>query len=168
MNGLKKNNSGFALIEVMIALFLFAVFMAVFATTQGYNVSDSFNMKEEMVLAELCKNELNKIILEPPKSFGPSLFIGPGDTRPIENAPNYNRTIKYKEFFIPDFNKLQGMGTNEGSSGYEAKIYQEVKTNLLKMIYQVEVTVTNKETGFKYTLSTFIPDNNASVQLMGF
>lgn len=168
MNGLKKNNSGFALIEVMIALFLFAVFMAVFATTQGYNVSDSFNMKEELVLSELCKNELNKIVLEPPKTFGPSLFIGPGDTRPIEGNENYNRTIKYKEFFLPDFNKLQGMESGQASSGYEAKIYQEVKTNLQKMIYQVEVTVTNKETGFSYTLSTFIQDANATVQLMGF
>jgi len=168
MNGLKKNNSGFALIEVMIALFLFAVFMAVFATTQGYNVSDSFNMKEEMVLSELCKNELNKIILEPPKAFGPALFVGQGDTRPIEGNENYNRTIKYKEFFLPDFGKLQGLEPGQSSSGYEAKIYQEVKNNLQKMIYQVEVTVTNKETGFSYSLSTFIQDSQASVQLMGF
>ena len=168
MIGLKKNNLGFALVEVMIALFLFAVFMAVFATTQGYNISDSFNMKEEQVMSELCKNELNKIILEPPRTFGPSLFIGPGDSKPIEGAEKYTRTIKYKEFFLPNFNKLQGMDAKEGSSGYEAKIYQEVKTNLQKMIYQVEVTVTNKETGFNFTLSTFIQDAGASVQLMGF
>jgi prepilin-type N-terminal cleavage/methylation domain-containing protein len=168
MNGLKKNNSGFALIEVMVALFLFAVFMAVFATTQGYNVSDSFNMKEELVMSELCKNELNQIILEPPKSFGPGLFIGPGDTKPIDGFPNYNRTIKYKEFFIPDFNKVQGLGADQASSGYEAKIYQEVKTNLQKMLYQVEVTVTNKDTGLNFTLSTFIQDTQARVQFMGF
>ena len=168
MNGLKKNNSGFALIEVMIALFLFAVFMAVFATTQGYNVSDSFNMKEELTMSELAKNELNKIILEPPKTFGPALFLGPGDTKPIEGTDKYNRTIIYKEFFIPDYNKIQGIGADKPVSGYEAKIYQEVKTNLEKMLYQVEVTVTNKSTGFKYTLTTFIHNPQATVQLMGF
>src|SRR6187399_1958223 len=126
MNGLGRNNSGFALIEVMIALFLFAVFMSVFAITQGYNVSDSFNMKEELTMAELAKNEINKIILEPPKTFGPALFVGTGETKPIEGTEKYNRTIKYKEFFIPDYNKIQGIGDNKPVSGYEAKIYQEV------------------------------------------
>ncbi len=168
MNGLEKNNSGFALIEVMIAIFLFAVFMAVFATTQGYNVSDSFNMKEELTMAELAKNELNKIILEPPKTFGPALFVSSGDTKPIDGADKYNRTIKYKEFFIPEFNKIQGIGSDQKVSGYEAKIYQEVKTNLEKMLYQVEVTVTNRNTGFKYTITTFIHNPQATVQLMGF
>ncbi len=168
MNGLKKNSSGFALIEVMIALFLFAVFMAVFATTQGYNLSDSFNMKEELIMTELAKNEINKILLDPPKTITPGLFLGQGDTKTVEGNEAYERTIKYKEFFIPDFNKLQGVESGQSSSGYEAKIYQEVKTNLEKLLYQVEVTVKNKNTGFKYTLSTFLLNGSAKVQLMGF
>jgi hypothetical protein len=36
------------------------------------------------------------------------------------------------------------------------------------MLYQVEVTVTNKDTGLNFTLSTFIQDDQARVQFMGF
>ncbi|RLA65403.1 MAG: hypothetical protein DRQ88_03365 [Epsilonproteobacteria bacterium] len=172
MNGLKRNDHAFALIEVMIALFIFAVFMAVFATTQGYNLSDSMQMREEITLEELAESEINQILISPPKIFNLGMTLGAGDTRPIEGYDGYERTIKWYEFKVPDYKKIQGNEEEEeagvqGDPAFTRKIYKEIKTNLGKLLWQLEVTITNKETGFTYTLSTFVMDPKAKVKIKG-
>jgi len=170
MNGSKRDNRGFALIEVMIALFIFAIFMAVFATTQGYNLSDSSHMREEILLEEIAESELNKLMLDPPKVFNLGMTLGGGDTKPVENYEGYERTIKWFEFKVPDYNKLQGKEDNDSDTGdsiYKKKMFEEIKKNLEKLIWQVEITIKNKDTGFTYTLSTFVMDHKAKVKIRG-
>jgi prepilin-type N-terminal cleavage/methylation domain-containing protein len=170
MNGSKSNAHGFALIEVMIALFIFAIFMAVFATTQGYNLSDSMLMREEVLLEELAQSELNKIIIAPPKVFNLGMTLGGGDTKPVEGYDGYERTIKWYEFKVPDSAKIQGKEEQSGEAGdeiYKKKIFETIKKNLEKLMWQLEVTIKNKDTGFTYTLSTFVMDHNAKVKIMG-
>lgn len=170
MNGSKRDDNAFALIEVMIALFIFAVFMAVFATTQGYNISDSSLMREETLLEELAESELNKVFLDPPKVFNLGMTLGGGDTKPVENHEGYERTIKWYQFKVPDIKKLQGQeegGQDSGDNPFKTKIFEEIKKNLEKLIWQVEVTIKNKDTGFTYSLSTFVMDHKAKVKIMG-
>lgn len=171
MNGLKRNDQGFALIEVMIALFIFAVFMAVFATTQGYNLSDSMLLREEIILEELAESEINKIMLSPPKVFNLGMTLGSGDTKPIEGYDDYERTIKWYEFKVPDYSKIQGNEEDEaqgtGNSAFEKKMYETIKKNLGKILWQLEVTIKNKNTGFSFTLSTFVMDPKAKVEIKG-
>jgi len=171
MNGLKRNDRAFALIEVMIALFIFAVFMAVFATTQGYNLSDSMVMREEILLEEVAESELNKVMLDPPKTFNLGMTLGAGDTKPVDGYEGYERTIKWYPFLVPDYNKITGSeeeGEEQSTSIYERKMFEAIKKNLEKMIWQLEVTIKNKDTGFNYSLSTFVMDNKAKVQMTGF
>ena len=48
----KLNNSGFSLIEVLIAISIFSIFTVSFVTGLGYNLLDSSSLKDEMVLKD--------------------------------------------------------------------------------------------------------------------
>jgi len=128
-------------------------------------------MREEMLLEEIAESELNKLILDPPKVFNLGMTLGSGDTKPVEGYDGYERTIKWFEFKVPDYNKIQGKEEDDVDAGdaiYKKKIFEEIKKNLEKLIYQVELTVKNKDTGFTYTLSTFVMDPKAKVKIKGF
>ena len=64
---MKHKQDGFSLLEVMIAMTVFSVFVAVYVTSQGYNISDSTLMREELMLQTLCENKINEIIISPPE-----------------------------------------------------------------------------------------------------
>lgn len=170
MTGLNHSRGGFALVELMIALFLFSIFIAVFATSQGYNLADSELLKEEILLKQLTENKLNELILSPPKTFSKSLTIGGGTVKAIEGFDNYESKVTYKEFFIPDFNKITGQqaGEDGADQGIQSKIFTKVKENLEKILWQVEVTVRNKETDFSYSLSTWLYDHKAKLDVKSF
>ena len=62
-----NDKKGFTLMEVMIAISIFAVFATVFVTGQGYNLLDSSKLKDEMLMKDLCENKINEIITNPPE-----------------------------------------------------------------------------------------------------
>lgn len=156
----------------MIALFLFAVFIAVFATSNGFNISNSELMKEEILLRQLASNKMSEIIENPPKEFSKSLTLGPGDTKTIEGFENYTSTVVYKELLLPDYKKMMGISeedANENKSNqFEEKIYEKVRDNLEEIIWQVEVTVKNKVTEYSYSLSTWLYNHKAKVDVQTF
>jgi prepilin-type N-terminal cleavage/methylation domain-containing protein len=52
------NDQGFTLMEVMIAISIFAIFASVFVTGQGYNLLDSSSLKDEILLKDICENKI--------------------------------------------------------------------------------------------------------------
>ena len=62
-----KNQTGFSLLEVMIAMTLFAFFVTAYITAQGYNVDDSRLSEEQLVLQQLAERKINELVLDPPK-----------------------------------------------------------------------------------------------------
>ena len=62
-----KNQQGFSLLEVMIAITLFAFFVTAYLTGQGYNIEDSRISEEQLILQQLAERKINELIFEPPK-----------------------------------------------------------------------------------------------------
>ena len=60
-------NRGFTLLEVMIAMMIFAFFITVFVATQGENLNDSMRMRQELIMQQLCESKINEIIIDPPE-----------------------------------------------------------------------------------------------------
>ena len=58
---------GFSLIEVIIALFIFAIFLTTFSSTMGLGVYKSSNMRERSFLKDLCQKKMNEILGAPPR-----------------------------------------------------------------------------------------------------
>ncbi len=169
--GLKKllgPQSGFTLMEVMIALVIFSVFAAAFVTGQGYNLLDSGKLKEEILLKDYCENKINEIITNPPE-LRDALTLSK-ETKDVESNKDYQYIVEYKKFFVPDMNKITGDAEAEGKeespqAQMEKRIFKVFKDNVEKMIWQVEVTVKNKSNGSSFKLSTWLYNQNADVQI---
>jgi len=166
-----NNQSGFSLIEVVIAIALFTVFAVVFVTGQGYNLLDSAKLREDILLKDLTENKINELIINPPE-FRDSLTLAK-EVKVFEKFPDYEYSIEYKKVFIPDMNKITGQSAEEKDeektqSQMEKRIFSIFKENMEKMIWQVSVTVKNKLSNESYQLSTWMMNHNAEVNIGSF
>lgn len=155
---------GFSLLEVMIAMAIFSVFAVAYIAADGSSVDRSIRMRREAKLLSLTQSKINEIITSPPK-FEKSLALSP-DTGNLADDENYSYTVEWKQFALPDLGKIQG--GEEGGDPIQQKIFTVMKENMEKLVWQVEVTVTDKTTDEKYTLSTWLYDDKGKVELKGF
>ena len=166
------NQSGFTLMEVMIAIAIFATFASIFVTGFGYNLMDSGHLKEDIFLKDIGENKINDIISNPPP-LTDSLTLTK-ETKDVEDSPDYQTIVEYKKFFIPDMSKIAETSAeekneeNSAQAAMEKRIYTVFKENMEKMIWQVEVTAKNKLTGDKYVLNAWIYNENADVKIGTF
>jgi prepilin-type N-terminal cleavage/methylation domain-containing protein len=184
----RQNQSGFSLLEVMIAITLFAFFVTAFLTAQGYNVSDSELSEEQLMLQQLCEKKINELVLNPPKFQ--NLMETNKETKTFEESEfkDYEYTLELKRLTIPDFAQLFGQkggvtdeaqdsydgnylnqNSNQRNSSLEQMVFSELKKNIERMIWQAKVTVSHKETKLNYSLSTFLTNYDEKAQLnVGF
>lgn len=178
---MKKNlEAGFSLLEVMIATTLFAFFITAFLTTQGYNVSDSENSEQQLILHTLAERTMNELMINPPRFTNATQ--NSKETKKFEDSQyaHYEYELEIKKLVIPDFGQLfsQGGNSEEQDNAYysssnrgnrntnlEKVIFEELKKNIERMLWQVRITVINKENGLSYSLSTYLTDYNQRVQL---
>lgn len=161
---------GFSLIEVMIALAIFSVFITAFVTSQGFNISDSARFKNEVQLQLLTELKLNELIANPPELSG-RLTLTP-ETGDMEEDANYSYSVTYQLFELPDFEKINDTNAGERVSPelveLQRRIYENVKNNMKELIWQVEVVITDKTTQESYSASTWLYNQAAQVQFGGF
>ncbi len=170
------SSKGFTLIEVLIALTIFAVFISIFVLGQGGNLADSTMLREEITMRELCTEIVNEITSNPPE-LRESLTLST-ETKNFENTKetaykeNYQYTIEWKRFKFPDIEKItgeiQGSDSSDGSiAGIEKSLIEQITKNMEEMIWQVQVTITNKESNYQYSLSTWILNRDAKMEVSG-
>ena len=180
-----NNQTGFSLIEVLIAITLFAFFVTAFLTAQGYNVSDSALSEEQLMLQQLCERKINELYLDPPKFQNMAMGLKETKTFEENDLKGFEYTLEIKKLTIPDFAQLfgqkggvseEGKDAYEGdylndsnaskrNSGMEKMVFEELKKNIEKIVWQARVTVTNKETKYSYSLATWLTNYNEKIQL---
>ena len=166
------SEKGMTLLEVTIAVAIFSYFISVFMVSQGYSIKDSIDLKEDIKLRELCLQIIDEKTITPP-IFRESLTLTP-ETKKFEDDENYSYTIVWERIVIPDIQKMQGQdpseleGKQEQSGALQKQIFDNVKKNLEKMIWQIEVTVKSELTGNKFLLSSWLYDDKAKVKFDGF
>ncbi len=168
-------SAGFSLLEVMIALTVFSLFVTAFMATEGYNVADSAVLNKELILKKLCQNKLNEIIINPPR-LEESLTTAPQQGNfTLEGHPDYEFTIEYQRLKIPDLSGGNSSDSETSANGenstenqdqiLEKMIFENIKKNMEELIWQVRVSVKEKGTGYNYSLSTLIDNPRAKVQI---
>jgi prepilin-type N-terminal cleavage/methylation domain-containing protein len=162
------NNRGFTLLEIMIAMTIFAFFVTVFVATQGNNLQDSYMMRQELTLQTLCEQKLNEIVVDPPE-FREALTLTT-EQKSFEDFPEFEYIIEYKRFELPDFQKLGLLG-NRDEQGNEDKesailklIMPQVRDFVKEALWQVKVTVQHKETQFPFSLTTWLVNEQAKMK----
>lgn len=184
-----KDQQGFSLLEVMIAITLFAFFVTAYLTGQGYNVEDSRLSEEQLVLQQLAERKINELVLDPPKFSNATADFKETKTFEESEFKNYEYTMEIKKLTIPDFAQLfaqkgaasdEAQEANDGdyfaegtknqrNQALEKLVFEELKKNIERVLWQARVTVTNKETKYNFTLSTFLTNYNEKIQLnIGF
>lgn len=172
---------GFSLLEVMIALTMFAIFISAFLVSQGYNVSDSALSEEQLKLHMLCEQKIQEILINPPKFTNALVDLKETKTFEEKDFSNYSWTIEWKKLKVPDFGKIfasnaaQGEGEDnkyydddnkaQRNTTVETMIFDKLKENIERIVWQVRLTVTNKETNYSYTLSRWVTNYDEPVQL---
>lgn len=174
-----SNQAGFTLLEVMIALTIFAVFAVMFVAGQSGNLTDSIQMREESTLRNLCVNKINEILNDLPE-LTDQLTVGK-ETKTFDDYPDFEYTIVYKKLKFPDLTKMMAQGDSEEQEPQEgnegdgeskagnanATLLKTIKDNMEKLVWQVSVTVKNKKTNFFYELSAWPYNKNAKVKFEG-
>lgn len=173
----------------MIAITLFAFFVTAYLTSQGYNVEDSRLSEEQINLQGLAEQKINEIVLNPPRFTNATANLKETKTFEESEFSKYEYTLEIKRVTIPDFAQLfaqKGSASEEGRESYdgdyfsegaagqrnvalEKMVFEELRKNIERILWQVRVTIRNKETNYKYTLSTFITNYDERIQLnVGF
>lgn len=172
--------AGFSLVEVLIALTIFSIFIATFLTSQGYNITDSINMKEEINLKNLAEYKMNEVILNLPEFSEALNNKKESKDFDLEGYKNYKYEVVWKKMVVPDFSQLISNGENEEDSdaataqdnqnqNVKKMIMDKMKENIEKIVWQVQVTVTNKDKDYSFTVSTWVNNPNAQIELnLGF
>lgn len=180
-----NNQKGFSLLEVMIAITLFAFFVTAYLTSQGYNVEDSRLSEEQLILQQLAERKINELFLDPPKFSNATENLKETKTFEESEFSNYEYTLEIKKLIIPDFAQLfasnnassDESGNEEGGDYFsdgasasrnvalEKMVFEQLRKNIERIIWQARVTVTNKETKYNFSLSTFLTNYNEQVQL---
>lgn len=166
---MKATQQGFTLVEVMIALAIFAVFITAYVASQGTNLAQSARFRQALELHQHTQNKVNELIASPPELVE-TLEMTP-ETGTIENHDRFSYAITYKRFTIPDLNKIQGNPetAQEGEMAQlEQRLFTTVKENMERLLWQAEVTVTDKESNESYSLTTWLYNREAQVQFNGF
>lgn len=167
---LSAKDLGFSLVEVLIAIAIFSIFTVSFVTGLGYNLLDSSSLKDEMILKNLCESKINEIITNPPE-LKESLTLSK-ETKAFENFSDYSYTLQYKKFPVPDLNKILAPSGDSPEENAQAemnkRIFTTFKENMEKMLWQVEVSVKNKNTERSFTLSSWILNPQAEVKIGAF
>lgn len=161
-----RNQKGLTLIEVLIAMTLFAVFVTVFVVTNGTNLRDSVNFKEELKLRDVATSIINEVMINPPE-LTEGLTLSP-ETKSVEGMPGHTYSIEWKKFELPDYTKMMGENQEDPRAEFQKKVFEQVKDNMEKLIWQLAVEVTNKDSNMTYRLATWVYNDKAKVQFTGF
>lgn len=171
---LLKNQSGMSLIEVSVAVFLFAVFVTAYMAGQGGNLNDSMTFKGELLLKDIAEMKMNEELINPSETFkvtGGKVKIEPpkdAEFKDIEEYPGYKVAVQYFKITIPDLNQLTGQEENENNpdqnQAIQKRIFDNFKKNMEQLVWQIMVTVKHQDSGAQYDLSAWYYNEGGQLQ----
>lgn len=173
INKIRKilNEKGLTLFEILVAFVLFSVFYVVFIGSQRDSQSDSTYMAEELILHNLCENVINDILFSPPPLNLALTLVAETSRFEDSNLSDFEYTVEYKQFELPNFFEIfqdQQGSEEEGAKNPQMQylniLFKQIKENIKEALWQVRVTVTNKITGGKFSLSSWIRNPNFEIE----
>ena len=168
-NQFLDNAKGFTLVEVMIAMTIFALFTTAFLMSQGANIDDSSMMHEDLILHSLAKRKINEVLLDKPKFTNATENDVKSKAFEEDEYKKYKWTVEYKKLKFPNFQQLIGATEEETqqdrNQAVKKMVFDKLKKNVELMLWQVQVTVVNTETDYAYTMSSWITNDEAQLDV---
>jgi len=164
-----KNQQGFTLIEVMIAMAIFAVYVTAIVLTQSTNLNDSARLSEDLNLHNLAELKMNEMLISDIKFTNATENDPETGNFEVDGFEKYKFEVKFKKFILPDYDAISGKSDEDAQNddnkqnALQKIVFDKMKVNIEKMIWQISVTVTNSESKEAYELISWIEDKNAKV-----
>lgn len=169
-----SNQKGFTLVEVMIALTLFALFVTAFIMSQGSNITMSTQMSEDLIMSSLAERKMNEVLIDPPEFTNATENDVETKNFEEEGYKKYKYTIEFKKLEIPDLSQLMGQansdeeaeennGPDNRNDSIRKMVFQKLKLNIERILWQVKVTITNSETDYKHEVTSWITNDKAKL-----
>lgn len=161
-------SAGFTLLEVLIAMAIFAVALASILMVQGGSINAADRARQMTVVAMLAKNKMLEIEAElDGKSFKE---VGKEKTGKFEQPyQDYEWKQEVKEVTFPDLGDLSGKSeeNEDGNSEAENKMGKLVADYLGKAMREVQLTIRwpGKEGFQEYTVGMYWVDLNSEFRL---
>jgi type II secretion system protein I len=161
---------GFTLIEIMIAMTIFALFTTAFLMSQGTNISNSTLMQEDLILHSLAQRKINEVLIDKPVFTNATENDVESKNFEEKDYKKYKYTIEYKKLKFPNFQQLIGTSEEDENAqdpnqAIKKMVFDKLKKNVEEMLWQVKVTVTNTETNYSFELSSWIRNDDAQVDV---
>ncbi|MFT6632198.1 MAG: prepilin-type N-terminal cleavage/methylation domain-containing protein [Bacteriovoracaceae bacterium] len=162
-----QGQKGFSLIEVMIALTIFGVYVTAMIISQSNNVGSSIRMAQDLVLHNLAEMKMSEALLGD-KEFSETTEndIQTG-TFDIEGFKTFKYKISFKKTEFPDFSQIMGQSDDEDgdnkSSAVQKLIFEKMKKNVEEILWQIKVEVINSDTEQTYELNSWVNKSNAKI-----
>lgn len=163
LKNILKENKGMTLVEVTIAIFLFALFITAFMVGQGDNISDSISFKGDLLLKDIAEMKMSETLINPPQDFRPAqgkvkVAEEKKKFEDIEEYPDYRYAVQLFKVTIPEYDKIVGKPEEENPNQDQAmqrRIFDNFKRNMEQLVWQIVITVEHKPSGATYDLSTW-------------
>ena len=166
----KFTDKGFTLVEVMIAMTIFGLFITAFLMSQSANISSSVTMAEDLTLQSLAERKINEVLLDKPVFTNATENDVEIKKFEEEEFQRYQYKIEFKKLEFPNFNQLTGAGEEEedpygedANSAIKKMVFDKLKKNMEEILWQVRVTITNTDTDYSYSLSTWLTNDRAKI-----
>lgn len=169
---LKKSifNAGFSLLEVLMAITIFSFFVAAFYLNQGSGKSNSLLLREDITMHNLAEMKINEVLINPPQFTNATENDVESKNFEQEDYQKYKYKIEYKKIETPDISALissndEGEDEDTSSQNLQKMVFEKIKENIEQILWQVKVTVINTETEYSYELSTWLINEEATVNI---
>lgn len=165
-----QSESGFTIIEVLVALTIFAVFATSMTLTQVANKDRSMRMASDLEVHNLAQMKMNEVLIQRHNFTNATESSPETGSIEIEGFEHYKYSIEFKKNEFPDFSGLIGQSEEEANqvdpnASIKKVIFEKMKKNVEEMMWQVKVTIINtqldKDPG--YELNSWINKANAKV-----
>lgn len=165
---MKKSQQGFSLLEVMIALTVFAVYSVAMIATQTSNMNSSVQMKTDLTLHNLAELKMNESLVDVTEFTNATENDPDSGKFEIEGYKEYKFLVEYKKIKFPSLDQLMGAEEEDSNSQDNSKamkkiIFEKLKKNIEEIIWQISVTVTEPNTNYSYTLNSWVTNEKAKI-----
>ena len=166
-----KNQDGFSLFEVLIAISVFAVFFIVFANSFFQNQRASSEINEEIMMSTLAEKVVREVLISPP-SMNESLHKS-NKKENFEDASlkDYTYTTEWSRLELPNLGELMKLSNTEQEPNAQqsimSQVFKQVQESTKDILWQLRITIIHTPSGRQYPISGWIKNPDKEISLGG-
>ena len=163
-----NKQAGFSLVEVLIALTLFAITSAILSVTVTTNLNSSRLGRMDSKLHNLAEFKMNEVLISNREFTSATNTSEETGNFEIEGFKEYRYKVQIRKMELPDLAAIMGQTEDEANrietqeTQVRKRVFAILKKNLEEMIWQVKVEVTSPEDDY-YELTSWVDKGNAQI-----